>query len=189
MANRPEVEFDYEAVLNACAAGRHEALEHLYRHESPRLLGVARRIVGDAALAEDIVHDAFVSIWKEAARFDPVRGSGRGWIYSITRHLALNFVRNHARTATLDEAESARLDSDAALASWRDARAAPDWSDYATRMQPCLDTLPPERRRCIMHAYLDGLTHAEIAVRLSTPLGTVKAWISRSLKALKECLS
>ncbi|MPS29933.1 MAG: sigma-70 family RNA polymerase sigma factor [Alcaligenaceae bacterium] len=189
MPDLPDVTFDYEAALSACAAGRHEALERLYRQESPRLLGVARRIVGDTALAEDVVHDAFVNIWKEARRFDPQRGSARGWIYSITRHLALNFVRDHARVVVPSEAESARLETDAAMAQWQDARRSPDWSDHVARMQPCLDALPADRQSCIVYAYLDGLTHAEIAERMDTPLGTIKAWISRSLKALKECLS
>lgn len=187
MAGDPE--FDYEATLRACAAGRHDALERLYRHESPRLLGVARRIVGDTALAEDIVHDAYVNIWKDARHFDPQRGTARGWIYSITRHLALNFVRDHARVQPVDEAEQARRDDAASLAKWQDTQTSHDWHDHANRMRPCLEALPPERQRCVTLAYVDGLTHAEIAAQLSTPLGTVKAWITRSLKALKECLS
>lgn len=186
MPNHPEVDFDYEAALAACAAGRHEALESLYRQESARLLGVARRIVGSTAVAEDIVHDAFVKIWKEARRFDARLGSARGWMYTVTRHAALNFMRDQARTETASESQLGRIDADAALAQWQDDK----WSrDHAGRMQPCLEALPAERQRCIVHAYVDGWTHAQIAERLNTPLGTVKAWITRSLKALKECLS
>lgn len=188
MPGLPDTEFDYDAALRDCAARRGDALERLYQREGARLLGVARRIVGDTAMAEDIVHDAFVSIWNQAARFDPALGSGRGWIYSITRHLALNFVRDHARMVPADDAMAARLDADAALQAWRD-RHGMAWSDYAGRMGPCLDELPAERRRCIVHAYVEGLSHPEIALRLGAPLGTVKAWITRSLKALRECLA
>lgn len=184
-----DVDFDFEATVRACAAGEYAALERLYRQESPRLLGIARRIVGDTALAEDIVHDAYVNIWKDARHFDPQRGSARGWIYSITRHLALNFVRDHARVRSADDAEWAQQDAETSFAHWQDARTSPDWQDHATRMQPCLEALPSERRDCIVLAYVDGLTHNEIAEKLSTPLGTVKAWITRSLKALKDCLS
>jgi RNA polymerase sigma-70 factor (ECF subfamily) len=189
MPNLPDVEFDYESALQACAAGRRDALAGLYRHEGSRLLGVARRIVGDTALAEDIVHDAFVNIWNQAARYDPALGSARGWIYSIARHLALNFVRSNARLMPTDEKTAVGIDAAAALQAWQDAQGTPQWSDHAARMGPCLEALPPERRRCIVLAYLDGLTHAEISRILDTPLGTIKAWITRSLKALKECLA
>ena len=90
-------EFDYEATLAACAAGERAAMQRLYAQEGGRLLGVVQRIVRDAALAEDIVHDACVNIWTRAARFDPARGSARGWIYSVARNLALNAVRDGAR--------------------------------------------------------------------------------------------
>jgi len=184
-----EQNFDYEAAVIACAAGDYSALQRLYHQESARLLGVTRRIIGDTALSEDIVHDAYVNIWKDARRFDPQRGSARGWIYSITRHLALNFVRDHHRLAPADEAALAQLDQERAFSHWQEAKQASDWKDHVTRLQPCLEELPPERRDCIVHAYVDGLTHGEIAEKLNTPLGTVKSWITRSLKALKECLS
>lgn len=188
MPGLPDEEFDYEAAVRGCTARHRDALEHLYQREGARLLGVARRIVGDAAVAEDIVHDAFINIWNQASGFDPARGSARGWLYSITRHLALNFVRDHARLVPVDEAVAARLDADAALQDWRD-RHGLAWADYAGRMGLCLDELPAERRNCIVHAYVEGLSHSEIAQRLGTPLGTVKAWITRSLKALRDCLA
>src|SRR5690606_17746790 len=77
MPNRLTPDFDYEAALQACAAGRRPALEALYRQEGPRLLGVAQRLLRDRAWAEDIVHDAFVKIWNQADTFDASRGSGR----------------------------------------------------------------------------------------------------------------
>ena len=75
----PEPLFDYEACLFACARGERQALVALYAQESARLLGVAKRIARDNALAEDIVHDAFIKIWMRAASFDPQRGCARGW--------------------------------------------------------------------------------------------------------------
>jgi len=102
--DQPASTFDYQSHLDACARGERPALQALYDQEGARLLGVARRIVRDDALAEDIVHDAFIRIWTRAASFDPARGSARGWIYSITRNLALNHVRDGAREAPLDDA-------------------------------------------------------------------------------------
>ncbi|MBZ9784944.1 sigma-70 family RNA polymerase sigma factor [Pseudomonas sp. REP124] len=171
----PETPFDYEHHLAACARGERQALRDLYMQESPRLLGVARRLVGDAALAEDIVHDAFLKIWAGAAHFDPARGSARGWMYSVTRHLALNHLRDHSR----------EIQGDVEVPDTFDAV---DGLQHSARIHRCLEQLEPARRSCIVHAYVDGYSHAQISHRLGTPLGTVKAWIKRSLTALRECM-
>ncbi|PCR92867.1 RNA polymerase subunit sigma [Pseudomonas fluorescens] len=173
----PENLFDYEARLAACSRGEREALRELYVQEGPRLLGVARRLVRDTALAEDIVHDAFIKIWAGASGFDPARGSARGWMFSVTRHLALNVLRDHGRETSLNE-HNESPETDAGF----------DALTQSTRIHRCLHQLEPQRRRCILHAYVDGYSHAQIAQRLDTPLGTVKAWIKRSLNALRECM-
>lgn len=145
------------------------------------MLGVAKRIVGDAAMAEDIVHDAFMKVWTRAASFDPSRGSARGWIFSVTRHLALNVVRDTGRTTTTDDPD--------ALADADLSQADPfELHGHSGRVYHCLDQLEPARRRCILHAYVDGYTHAEISEKVGSPLGTVKAWIKRSLAMLRECM-
>lgn len=171
----PEPGFDYEACLTACAQGDHQALRDLYTQESARLLGVARRIAGDNALAEDIVHDAFIRIWTKAASFDPALGTARGWIFSVTRHLALNFMRNSARLVSISQ------DHEVASSGF-------DLHGHSGRIYDCLEQLPPARRDCLLHAYVDGYSHGQIAEKLGTPLGTVKAWIKRSLAALRECM-
>lgn len=171
----PEPIFDYEACLAACARGERQALRDLYVQEGPRLLGVARRMVRDTALAEDIVHDAFLKIWAGAARFDPARGSARGWMFSVTRHLALNFLRDNSREVQAD------IDV-------HDDAGTFDAQVHSSRIHLCLEQLEPARRNCILHAYVDGYSHAEISHKLATPLGTVKAWIKRSLATLRECM-
>ncbi len=189
MPNRQTEDFDYEGALQACAAGRRPALQALYEQEAPRLLGVAQRLLRDRAWAEDIVHDAFVKIWNQAGSFDASRGSGRGWLYSITRNLALNALRDTARETEVDDDTAAALDAKHAMDAWQDTRDAFDWRASAGQIGPCLEQLEPVRRNCILHAYVEGLSHSEIAGRLNAPLGTVKAWIKRSLQALKECLA
>ncbi|NER61131.1 sigma-70 family RNA polymerase sigma factor [Pseudomonas sp. MAFF212428] len=174
----PEPAFDYEAHLAACARADRQALQRLYEQEGARLLGVARQLVRDTALAEDIVHDAFLRIWSGAAGFDPARGSARGWMFSITRHLALNFLRARGREVALDEVGEGQVQT---LDS-------PDSPLHSMRINGCLEQLEPLRRACLLHAYIDGYSHAQIASRLDTPLGTVKAWIKRSLAALRECM-
>ncbi|KTC49582.1 RNA polymerase subunit sigma [Pseudomonas fluorescens ABAC62] len=171
--------FDYESCLLACARGDQGALRELYQQDSRHLLGVVLRIVRDRALAEDIVHDAFIKIWRGAGSFDPSRGSARGWVFSVTRHLALNVVRNHYREVPLGEEH--------------EQVAAPthtiEFTARSGQIHTCLEQLDPARRTCILHAYVDGYSHSEIASRLNTPLGTVKAWIKRSLAALRECMA
>lgn len=174
----PENPFDYAVALQQCARGDRQALQGLYQREGGRLLAVALRLVGERALAEDIVHDAFVRIWTQAASFNAQRGSARGWMFTITRHLALNHIRRHARVRALNDED---LDG---LATEEPAEAVLG----SARIDGCLEQLDPQRRQCLYHAYLDGYSHAEIAQRLQTPLGTVKAWIKRSLAALRECM-
>jgi len=171
----PETLFDYEHHLAACARGERQALRDLYVQESPRLLGVAKRLVRDTALAEDIVHDAFLKIWIGAGGFDPARGSARGWMFSVTRHLALNYLRDHQRETQDDVERVADMEIT-------------DSQEHSARIHRCLEQLEPARRSCIVHAYVDGYSHAQISHKLGTPLGTVKAWIKRSLTALRECM-
>lgn len=174
----PEADFDYEACLLACARGEQPALHRLYQQESSRLLGVALRIVRDKAVAEDIVHDAFIKIWNGAASFAPHKGSARGWVYSVTRHLALNAMRSKGREVPLGEEHETTEHTDTF-----------DYQARSGRLYNCLEQLDPARRNCILHAYVDGYSHTEIAHKLGAPLGTVKAWIKRSLAALRECMA
>ena len=182
-------EFDYEAALAACAAGDQAALRRLYDQEGARLLGVVQRIVRDAALAEDIVHDAFIRIWTRSSSFDPQRGAARGWVYTVARNLALNAVRNSSHEVTVDDDTAVAIDAQASMDNWRDIGDAFAWRASAGHISRCLEKLEPVRRNCILHAYVDGLSHSEIAARLDAPLGTVKAWIKRSLGTLRECLA
>lgn len=182
-------DFDYQAALAACASKERHGLHALYEQEGGRLLGVVMRIVRDHALAEDIVHDALINIWLRADSFDPARGSARGWIYTVARNLALNTVRNRGRELGLDQGGVEALDARLSYEHWQQNRAESSWADHGQRVEHCLDQLEPERRSCILHAYIDGCTHHEIAERMDAPLGTVKAWIRRSLLALRECMT
>ena len=179
-------EFDYDAALAACSRGDEQALRSIYDRDARRLLGVALRIVRRREVAEDVLHDAFVSIWTRSGSFDPRRGAGRGWIYSIVRHQALDVVRASGREAQADEATLDAL-GDAA----RDDPGLVDAFERRQdmgRLHDCLVGLDESKRTSILYAYVDGCSHAEIAARMRSPLGTIKAWIKRGLNALKECM-
>lgn len=180
--------FDHGVLLEACANGDRQALQRLYAQEGSRMLGVVIRIVGDRGIAEDIIHDAFVNIWNKAYTFDVRRGSGKTWIFSVARHQALNHVRTRHREVAVDDDTAERLDAERSQEAATDIQDHFDWLGHG-ELDRCLGQLSPERRNCLFHAYVDGFSHQEIATRLGRPLGTVKAWIKRSLTALRECLS
>ena len=179
-------DFDHAAALAAIARGSEDALQRLYRHEARFLLGVAVRIVRDRALAEDVLHDAFIAIWQKAGSYDASRGEARGWIYSIVRHRALSLVRSSLRLVPADEEVIEAIEAEHAVASLADAF---EIEADLGRLQGCLERLDVAKRNSILYAYVDGCTHGEIAQRLQSPLGTVKAWIKRGLASLKECMS
>jgi RNA polymerase sigma-70 factor (ECF subfamily) len=174
---------NYEAALLECAAGSQSAISNIYVAEARRMHAVARRIVRDRDYADDVIHDAFAQILRDARNFDPARGSARTWIYAIVRHTALKMLHNADREIALDEDR---------LQSIRDGRQ--DAADPASRLaenaalRACLEELEPRRRASLVLAIIDGRTHVEIAAYLGVPVGTVKAWIRRELLALRERL-
>ena len=168
-------------LLRRCADGDRAALRRLYERWSARLHGIALRITGQPALAADATHDAFVQIWQQAARFDPDRGSGEAWLISLVRYRALDIVRRRGRevlTESPPEQEDLGPDAFALLAR----------SAEGAALARCLGTLAPDRRQLILLAFVQGLSHSDLAARLDTPLGTVKSWIRRALAALRACL-
>ena len=181
--------FDYERNLQACAAGDRAALQSLYQQEARHLLGVTLRIVRQRQQAEDILHDAFVNIWNKASTFDAALGSGRGWIYSVTRNLAFNAVRDGAREVSVDEETAEALDVETSVDAHSQMTAAFELRANLGKLNDCLERLEPARRNCILYAYVDGCSHGEIAKRTNTPLGTVKAWIKRGMGTLRECMA
>lgn len=182
-------EFDYGAALSACANGDKQALHGIYSRESRRMLGVALRIVRQRQLAEDVIHDAFISIWTKAGTFDNARGTPLSWMYSIVRHQALNVVRDGQREVTV---EDEAIDAAESVSPWNDATRIADSFELRadlSRLHACLTQLDAAKRNSILFAYIDGCSHSEIAERLRAPLGTVKAWIKRGISSLRECMA
>jgi RNA polymerase sigma-70 factor (ECF subfamily) len=167
-----------DQLLVACARGDREALRALYQATSAHLFGIALRIVRRRDMAEDVMHEAMLQIWQNAARFDPVRGPAKAWMIGVVRFRALDALRGAERNQGSDAVE--------ALASEAVAEAPDPW--LATALRRCLEELAPEARRGILLAYVEGYSREEIAERLSAPVGTVKSWLHRGLLALKSCL-
>lgn len=159
------------------------ALRVLFDNEAGRMIGIALRILRRHDLAEEVVQEAFVRIWRNAGRYDADLGSARSWIHAIVRNLALNVVRDGRREILAD---------DSAIDLERHGSETPDvlgqLSD-SSALRRCLERLDDNRRASLLLAYVGGFSHGEIAGRLRVPLGTVKAWIRRGLLALRECLA
>ncbi len=181
--SEPATPFDYEAAVLACARGERYALRALYEREAAWLLGVAMRIVRNRERAEDVLHDAFVQLWQGAQGFDPALGSARGWVYTIVRHRALREARRGGRELSLDPQD---LDD---VADLQQAAAPAERGFDAQTLERCLERLDDSRRACVLHAFVDGYTHEQIARRLQAPLGTIKSWIRRGLASLRECMA
>ena len=172
---------DTASLIRRCAAADRAAFRRLYDRWAGRMHGIALGITGQAALAADATHDAFVQVWQQAARFDPARGSPEAWLISLARYRALDIVRRRGREIVMEAPpEQADETPDALAALARSAEGA--------ALQRCLNTLEVERRQLILLAFVQGLSHTELAERLGAPLGTVKSWIRRSLALLRGCL-
>lgn len=176
--------FDYESALEACARGERFALRALYEQESPRLLGVALRIVRDRDLAQDVLQDAFLQVWKRSGTYQRALGSARGWLYTVVRHRAMDELRRHRREVAVGD----DLEFLSDLHTMNNAAEAAPPADTVA-LDRCMAALDDHKRACILHAFVDGYTHEQIARQLATPVGTVKSWIRRGLHSLKACLS
>ena len=174
---------DIGFFLSEIAQGKVEAFRRLYDVEASRMLGISIRILRRRALAEEAVHDAFLNIWNHAASYEPKLGSPRAWVHTIVRNRALNILRGEARTDLTDQIESFDVASDEESPEAVTLRL----SD-ADALRHCLGTLDEVPRQAVLLAYVQGLSHGEIAAKLAIPLGTIKSRIRRSLISLKECL-
>jgi RNA polymerase sigma-70 factor (ECF subfamily) len=171
-------------LLAACARGERGSLKTIYEREARTMIGVAARIVRRREVAEEVVHDVFVQIWRHAGSFDPTRGSGRTWVFAILRNRAISTLRSSSREMpTEDDELTAAVDSN------RPSEDAFDKLADGSALRRCLDHLDPKRRLGVLLAYVEGLSHGEIAARLGVPLGTAKSWVRRSLIQLRECLA
>jgi len=171
-----------QELIEAAARGSRAALKRLYELESRRLYGIALRITRRPELAADALQDAFVQIWQNAATFTAERGEAAAWLAGIVRYRALDAVRRAGREVLSDDpALGDRAEQPDVLERLDDARA-------QGALKRCLEGLEQNQRRCIVLAFVDGFSHAEIAARLPAPLGSVKSWVRRGLLSLRSCL-
>ena len=173
------------AVLALVTAGQLDALQELYDRYRVMAYSIALRITSDASLAEDVVQDAFLGVWRNASRYVEGRGSVKTWVLAIVHHRAVDAVRRRRPTTELPEREDIPPPPLTVPDIWPDVAAELDRAEIAA----ALATLSPAQREAIELAYWGGLTQQEIAERTGAPLGTVKSRVRLGLLALRAALT
>jgi len=172
------------SVLKRIASGESDAVRECIEQYGALVWSLARRLSRTAADAEDATQDIFLQIWRNAARFDESKGSEKVFITMIARRRLIDRLRKSAAEPAMDSSDAV-LDS----VAWSDPGTSPETSLEAAQALRALAELRPEQRQVLELGLLQGLTQAEIATRLSMPLGTVKSYMRRGLLRVRECLN
>ena len=173
------------------AAARHDraAFHSLYEATSPRLYGLALRILGRRELAEEVVQESFVAIWHHAGEYDSALSAPMTWMTTIVRNRAFDLLRRTRHEAAGD----AGIRDDQAHEAMGALSLTPadmvQMSGEAQALADCMGALEEKHRQVVGMAFFHDLSHSDVAQKLTLPLGTVKTWIRRSLARLHACLS
>lgn len=166
-------------------AGDARAFEVIFDRHSDAAFSLAYRMCGRQAMAEDVVQEAFVSLWRSGARYDATRGSVRTWVLSTVRNRAIDAFRR----------ESAKGSRDVAAEGIAERMPSPELTDTeverrdeARQVRRALVELPPDQRQVIELAYFGGFTHSQIADMLELPSGTVKGRMRLGLTKMRLAL-
>ena len=175
------------AWLHGAAQRDRSAFRALYDASSPRLYGLALRILGRRELAEEVVQESFVAIWHHAVDYQSALSAPMTWMTTIVRNRAFDLLRR-SRSEGLEDAADGEV-----LASLPDLAATPaermQMSSEAQALADCMAALEEKHREVVGMAFFHDLSHSDVADKLTLPLGTVKTWIRRSLARLHACLS
>ena len=184
MANIPQ-ELSDEQLIVQLQQGHEWALGELYDRYGGRAYSLAYRMMGDAHIAEDVVQEAFVNIWRMASSFSRQRGNPRTWLMAVVHHRAVDTLRS--RRGLLPRELSLDLDVPP-------LEAADLWTEVSNHLDrealdQALAQIPDEQRETIEMAYFEGYTQREIAELRLVPLGTVKGRIRIGMEKLREILA
>ncbi|MDX6692047.1 MAG: hypothetical protein QOG15_3504 [Solirubrobacteraceae bacterium] len=174
-----------EDIMPLVRRGEADAFEVIYERHSGAAFSLAYRMCGTRAQAEDVVQEAFLSMWRSGARYDHARGSVRTWMLGIVHNRAIDSLRRsvvHDRRRASDEGIEERFEA-RERTEVEVARL-----DEAGEIREALQTLPAEQSRVIELAYFGGFTQTEIATMLETPIGTVKGRMRLGLEKMRAQL-
>jgi RNA polymerase sigma-70 factor (ECF subfamily) len=173
------------ALVARVADGDEAALTELYDATNRQIFGLLLQLIGDAAVAEEVLLDVFMQVWRQAKKYDAARGQPFAWLVVMARSRAIDRLRSDKSAARNCEPLDATLDLAASVNVEDDA-----FSTEMRRMvQMALNALAPEQREAIELAFYKGLSHSEIADQFNQPLGTIKTRIRRGMMKLREILN
>ena len=171
-------------ILRRIRAGERDAVDDLYERFRRPAFALARRILGDDGLAEDVLQDVFLGVWRDPSGYDGARGSFSSWLLAVVHHKAVDAVRREES----QRRRQARAEDEAVLDAPVAARDVEDdaWSRVvADQVRTALAVLPPPQREALTLAYYGGYTQREVAALTGTPLGTVKTRMLAGMRRLK----
>lgn len=178
---------DLARLLAKVALRDRAAFEQIYHATCAHLLGVAFRILNQRERAEEVLQEAFMNVWHNAAGFNAAVASPMTWLINIVRNKAIDTLRSgkteRASTIALDDEAM-----DVAADDTQQPQQLLDESLAKLKIDACMGELGASQRQALALAYYRGMVHTEIAASLGAPLGTVKAWVRRGLDKLKGCL-
>jgi RNA polymerase sigma-70 factor (ECF subfamily) len=179
-----EHEPELDVLLQRVAAGDHDSFPPVYDALSASVMGLACRILRDAAQAEEITQDVMVEVWRTARRFRPERGSAKAWVLMLAHRKAVDRVRT----------TQARGDRERLVALKEQGRPYDEPAEQAEQAEEqrqvrrCLESLSVQQREALILAFYGGLTYREVARTLAAPAGTVKSRLREGLHHLRDCL-
>jgi RNA polymerase sigma factor (sigma-70 family) len=172
------------AALARIPGGDRAALQTVYRLTSAKLLGVALRILGNQAEAEDVLQEVYVTVWLRADDFEAGRASPMTWLIAIARNRAIDRLRASRQSRRMEPIDVASEVADSAAGADAVLESAQDHA----KLHDCLDQLADRERAALRGAFFDGNTYEDLAERMKVPLGTMKSLIRRAMIKLKDCL-
>ena len=179
-------ELDDHTLMQRLVERDTEALETLYDRHGGLVYRIGLRVLHDSHEAEQLLVDVFFELWHQAGRFNPNRASPRTYLITVARSRAIDRLRKQRRvprpTADPAEAVGAQAGGDDALGH----ALSQEWAEV---LQASLQELSDQERHAIELVYYEGLTHAELAERMNSPLGTVKTWVRRALSKLRHTVA
>jgi RNA polymerase sigma-70 factor (ECF subfamily) len=175
-----------EELMPLIAARDPDALEVVYDRHGGAAYSLAYRIVGERAAAEDVVQEAFISIWRSGARYDRARGSVRSWMLGVVRNRAIDLLRSKTGRARLDFDDDSILEQRVAGEQTEDEAMQHETAD---EIRGAIGELPGDQSKVIELAYFGGFSHSEIAGMLNVPLGTVKGRMRLGLEKMRTELA
>ncbi|MBJ7549959.1 sigma-70 family RNA polymerase sigma factor [Marinomonas ostreistagni] len=172
-----------EQLLEEIAQGQKLSLSELYECTSAKLYGICLRVLEDESLAQDVLQETYIKIWRNANQYQVNGLSPMTWLITIARNSAIDRKRSLASkfAESIDDYE---LESDESS-----PEAVTHSHEISRQIEECLGTLESERADAVKGAYLEGLSYADLAEKFSVPLNTMRTWLRRSLQKLKGCMS